>query len=73
MRLKNAGTKSLVAGSIEQLESRQLMAAGAPRVTGVLADNRGQIVVSFNTEAMYRGAATAAGRFEVGLFPGECQ
>jgi beta-aspartyl-peptidase (threonine type) len=45
-----------------------------PGSGGLIAvDASGQIVVSFNTEAMYRGAATAAGRFEVGLFPGECQ
>jgi len=30
------------------LENRQLMSAGPPRVIGVLADNRGQIIVSFN-------------------------
>jgi L-asparaginase / beta-aspartyl-peptidase len=45
-----------------------------PGSGGLIAvDALGQIVVSFNTEAMYRGAATSAGRFEVGLFPGECQ
>jgi beta-aspartyl-peptidase (threonine type) len=64
-----AARMALTGASLEAATRALLSDVLAPGDGGVIGvDRDGELVLLFNTEGMYRGAADSAGRFEVGIW-----